>query len=91
MRWKKDLSLVFEQMATVVRPGGTVIVMVGDSLAANRVVDAGDTIREVAGRSFRIAAWAAQERPKWRTQEKEEFGQREKREHIILCTRTSEG
>ncbi len=89
VQWKKDLSRVFEQMATVLRPGRRSIIMLGDSLVADQVIDAGKIVREIAGPQFEITAWAAQERPKWGARERDRFGKRDKREHIILCTRVS--
>ncbi|MEM9493021.1 MAG: hypothetical protein AAGC55_27980, partial [Myxococcota bacterium] len=75
------------EMARVLRPGARAAVMLGDSIAGERVMWADESIAAALPATLQVSAWAWQSRPKLGRREFDMFGDRPKRECIFLLTR----
>lgn len=84
--WERDLRASLAQMARAVRPGGRVILVMGDSLAAGAAVRADELIRRCAG-ELEPQAWAWESRPLLGWRERRAFADQPKREHAVLLRR----
>jgi hypothetical protein len=78
---ERDFGQVLLQAGRIA-PGGPIVLVIGDSIAAGQAVFADDLVRAAAGERFEVIAWAWQERPKLGP-ERTAFGARAKREHVI--------
>jgi hypothetical protein len=86
--WQRDLGRTLEEMRRVVRVGGKILLLMGDSLAgkgrAARAVLADELIDRLApGAGLIPVARASQARPMLGAAERSAFAAREKREHLI--------
>jgi hypothetical protein len=86
-RYKRALGAALAEIARVLAPGGMAAVILGDSVAGDRVVRADEVMQEAAGEHFALVAWAWQERLKVANLEHQAFGDEPKREHIFLLAR----
>ncbi len=82
--WERDLTAFLAEMKRVVRPGGSIALVVGDSVAGGRAVFANEMVRACMGDGLEIVAWARQARPVLGASEREAFADRPKREHVLL-------
>jgi SAM-dependent methyltransferase len=86
-RYKRALGVTLAEIARVLAPGGLAAVILGDSVAGDRVIRADEVIQEAAGEHFTVLAWAWQERAKLASLEHQAFGDEPKREHVFLLAR----
>ncbi len=83
-RFERDLSRCLQQMAAVVRPGGMIAMVIGDSLAGGRAVYADEVLARLVPSHGEIVARAAQTRPMFGAGESRAFAKRSKWEHLFL-------
>jgi len=83
-RFERDLGTSMAQMAKIVRPGGMIAMVIGDSLAGGRAVYADEVVARIAPRYGELVARAAQTRPTFGAGESRAFAKRSKWEHMIL-------
>lgn len=69
-RWDQEMGDALRSMARVIRPGGLLVLLVGDGELGGRRVDAAAHLAELAPRAdLTLAATASQPRPDWRGRE----------------------
>jgi hypothetical protein len=83
-RWRADLTAVLRGIATVLAPGRPAALVIGDSMAAGRAIDAIAELQACAGDAVRLVGWASQTRAKLGTDELRAFAGRDKFEHVVL-------
>jgi len=83
-RWQRDLSRALAQMALVLRAGGQLAIVTGDSMAGGRAVFAEDMLERCMPSELTRVAMASQGRTAYGVMEQRAFAKREKREHIVL-------
>lgn len=80
-RWRQELSAALAAMASLLRTGGSLVLVQGDAELGKRRVDEVDQLSRLApGAGLRWVASASQTRPDFR-------GGRPRREHLIWLTR----
>lgn len=83
-RWDREVSGVLRTLATVLRPEGIAVLLVGDGEIAGRRIAADRQLETLAPRyAFELLAVASQPRPDWR-------GGMPRREHLVALRRTRE-
>ena len=83
-RWRADLTAVLHGIGAILAPGRPAALVIGDSLAAGRAVDALAELHACAGNAVRVVGWASQTRAKLGTDELRAFTGRDKFEHVVL-------
>jgi SAM-dependent methyltransferase len=87
-RWQKDRRRWLGEIGRVVRPGGTVVLVLGDGVVGNRPEDAVESVRMDAPKAgFVLVAGASQSRPPRDRRLSEIFAGRSRREHMLLLRR----
>ncbi len=80
----EDLGRAMNEMARVLRPGGNVVMVIGDSAAAGRAVHADALVRAMAPETgLALIAGATQERPVFGVRERAAFPADKKHEHLL--------
>jgi len=85
-QWQRDSRKIFSELAKVLRSGGYMVMVMGDSMAGRHAIYADDELPQVMGRSFELVASAWQSRPLL-GREKQAFKGNNKREHLFLLRR----
>lgn len=88
-RFTRALGAALSEAARVLTPGGVALVVQGDSVAGDRLVEADQLIQAAAGDLLEVRAWAWQERPKLGRREHLAFDDQPKREWVFLLSRRS--
>jgi SAM-dependent methyltransferase len=83
-RWQRGFSQALGEMARVLRPGGKVAMVIGDSIAGDRAIYADQMVAELAPASLELVAIASQPRPLLGERERRGFARLPKREHAIV-------
>jgi SAM-dependent methyltransferase len=79
--WQKDVDAFVAEFARVLRPGGSIYVVIGDSAVGTRSIAGDAAIRAAAEKSrLRVIASAAQDRPNFYAP----TGRALRREHLLL-------
>jgi SAM-dependent methyltransferase len=86
-RWDRDLAAAIAEARRVLRPGGRMIAVVGDSLAGGRTIDAARALARAASGKLRWVATASQGRPALGAAEQRGFAKTPKREHVVVLER----
>lgn len=86
-RFTRALGASLAEMARVLRPGGRAVVVLGDSVAGDRVMWADEAVAAALPELMTVRAWAWQSRPKHGLRERDAFADRPKREHLFLLER----
>jgi hypothetical protein len=87
-RWRKDRQRWLGEMRRVVRPRGTVVLVVGDGVVGGRAEDAAEAIAEhVPQAGLRLVAIASQSRPTRDRRLSEIFKGLPRREHMVMLRR----
>lgn len=69
-RWDHEMGSALRSMARIVRPGGLLVLLVGDGEVGGRRIDAAAHLGELAPRAdLQLVATASQPRPDWRGRE----------------------
>ena len=84
-RWTRAFSAALGEIERVLAPGGQAVLMIGDSIAGDRVIWADEALATaLETRQLRVIAWAWQSRPRLGSREYQLFGERHKRECLFL-------
>lgn len=83
-RWRSDLTAVLRGIAGVLAPGRPAALVIGDSLAAGRAIDALEELKACGAGALRLVGWASQTRAKLGTAELRAFAGRDKFEHVVI-------
>jgi hypothetical protein len=84
-RWRDELSECLRAFERVLRPGGSAVLLIADSVVAGAAIRADELLRAL-GRELALPALAvaSQERPHFHQPSTRAFGERPRREHAIL-------
>ncbi len=86
--WLEDRKRWLAEMARVIKPGGHVLLIVGDGVVGARPEDAVEAMADAApAAGLQTVAWASQARPTRDRRLQEIFGGRTRREHLVLFRR----
>jgi len=83
-QFERDFGRSLTQMTKLVRPGGMIALVIGDSLAGGRPIHADEVVKSLVSGRGEVVARAAQTRPVFGSGEKRAFAKRGKWEHLIL-------
>ena len=87
-RWQKDRRQWLGEIARVVRPGGAVVLVIGDGVVGNQPEDAAEAMRlEAPKAGLLLVAGASQSRPPRDRRLGAIFAGHARREHMILLRR----
>jgi DNA modification methylase len=87
-RWQKDRRRWLGEIARVVRPGGSAVLVIGDGVVGNQPEDAAEALRlEAPKAGLVLIATASQARPPRDRRLSAIFAGHRRREHIILLRR----
>ncbi|MDI3286976.1 DNA methyltransferase [Polyangium sp. 15x6] len=88
-RWEREIGDTLAALGRVMRPEGSVILLLADSVVAGRPVYSVDVIRRVAPRArLRVDTVASQPRPHFHAPTRRAFAARPRQEHAILLVRS---
>jgi hypothetical protein len=84
-RWERDLGLTLGALARVLRPQGSVVLLIADSTLAGRALFADRVVTKLApSAGLELGARASQARPHFHAASREAFAQQPRREHLLL-------
>ncbi len=83
-RWRSDLTAVLRGIAAVLAPGRPAALVIGDSMAAGRAINALEELRICGAGNMRMVGWASQTRAKLGTAELRAFAGGDKFEHVVI-------
>ncbi len=84
-QWERDFSAALASMRRVLRPDGTIALVLADSILGGAALYADELTSRLATRAgLHIAVVASQERPHFHRPTERAFAHRPKREHVIL-------
>ena len=64
--YEQDMAAAIGRMSEAVRPGGSIVLLMGDGTLGRHVIRADDLVRRIASRlGLAVAASASQRRPNW--------------------------
>ncbi len=87
-RWQKDRRRWLGEMGRVVRPGGSLVLVIGDGVVGNQPEDAAEALRlEAPNAGLVLVATASQMRPPRDRRLSAIFAGHPRREHIVLLRR----
>ncbi len=87
-RWQKDRRRWLGEMGRVVRPGGSLVLVIGDGVVGNQPEDAAEALRlEAPNAGLILVATASQMRPPRDRRLSAIFAGHPRREHIVLLRR----
>jgi len=87
-RFEKELGASLSELARTLSPSGTAVLVIADSVLANRAVLADEFVRGLAPRAgLSLVASASQVRPHVHGPTQEVFANRPRREHVLLLRR----
>jgi DNA modification methylase len=87
-RWQKDRRRWLGEIGRVVRPGGSVVLVIGDGVVGNQPEDAADAMQyDAPGAGLVVVARASQSRPPRDRRLSAIFAGRPRREHMLMLRR----
>jgi DNA modification methylase len=88
-RFRSEIGSALTEMARVLEPTGSIVIVSGDSVLDNRPVRSDALYADLApSAGLEVVAVASQERPHFHAPTRAAFRDRPKREHAILLRRT---
>ena len=85
--WREDMGRVVAELARVLRSDGLAMLVVADSVVADRALYADTLLAELAlENGLRVVATASQLRPHFHAPSRLAFAERPRREHIVAMT-----
>ena len=87
-RWQRDRRKWLGEIGRVVKPGGAVVLVIGDGVVGNQPEDAADALMyDATGAGLAVVARASQSRPPRDRRLTAIFAGRPRREHMIMLRR----
>jgi len=86
-QWRDDLGQVLAELARTMRPDGLALLVLADSVIADRALYADDLVHELAPLTgLRMVATASQKRPHFHAPSRLAFADKPRREHVLALT-----
>lgn len=88
-RWQKDRQRWLGEIGRVVKPGATVVLVMGDGVVGDQPEDTAEAVGlEASRRGLQLVAGAFQARPPRNRRLSELFASRPRREHVLVLRKT---